>query len=297
MLSNDRDIEASALTASLQTGPANGTLTGPNTDGSFSYTPTGAFTGSDSFTYTLSDGTLTDTVTVNIDVLQPVSISNVATDDIENDPYNDPPEPNPTSPSLYVEQNEEYDNASYLKFSLAGFSGTYTSIDLQLNVQDGYSALPIDQELYLTADTWSESNFGSLPAAGALVTGWQYTGNGLMTVDVASAVQAAVDNGDSEINFVIQGTFDNINFDGGYSSYSSKDDANPALRPTLLFAGGVANHVAPTTSSRAVSTNEDAPYAFSADDFPFSDADSDPFDAVQVDSLPTAGTLMAPELR
>src|SRR4029434_10904861 len=48
-------------------GPANGTLT-LNSDGSFSYTPNADFNGADTFTYNVSDGTLTseESVTINV---------------------------------------------------------------------------------------------------------------------------------------------------------------------------------------------------------------------------------------
>jgi VCBS repeat-containing protein len=69
VLANDSDPEGSTITAKLVTGPAHGTLSfKPN--GSFTYTPNAHFNGSDSFTYTASDGTFsssaaTVTVTVN----------------------------------------------------------------------------------------------------------------------------------------------------------------------------------------------------------------------------------------
>ncbi len=53
------------MTTSLVTGPTNGTLV-LNADGSFTYTPNANYNGTDSFTYTASDGTLTDQATVNI---------------------------------------------------------------------------------------------------------------------------------------------------------------------------------------------------------------------------------------
>ena len=61
VLANDVDNEGDALTATIVRQPVNGTLT-LNTDGSFSYTPDSAFTGSDSFTYTAGDGELTSNV-------------------------------------------------------------------------------------------------------------------------------------------------------------------------------------------------------------------------------------------
>ena len=48
VLGNDTDTESSPLTAVLVTGPANGTLT-LNANGSFTYTPSADYNGSDSF--------------------------------------------------------------------------------------------------------------------------------------------------------------------------------------------------------------------------------------------------------
>src|SRR4029077_1080043 len=55
VLANDSDVDSAALTVSLVSGPAHGTLT-LNADGSFSYTPAANYNGSDSFTYKANDG-------------------------------------------------------------------------------------------------------------------------------------------------------------------------------------------------------------------------------------------------
>ncbi|MEO1331749.1 MAG: Ig-like domain-containing protein, partial [Pseudomonadota bacterium] len=70
VLANDSDVDGDALTAVLGTDVTDGTLT-LNADGSFDYTPDADFNGSDSFTYTVSDGQggtstpATVTITVN----------------------------------------------------------------------------------------------------------------------------------------------------------------------------------------------------------------------------------------
>ena len=51
VLANDTDADGNPLTAVVVTPPAHGTLT-LNSDGSFTYTPTSSFVGSDTFTYT-----------------------------------------------------------------------------------------------------------------------------------------------------------------------------------------------------------------------------------------------------
>jgi VCBS repeat-containing protein len=68
VIDNDTDIDNATLTSTVLDGPDNGTLT-LSSDGSFVYTPNADFNGTDSFTYTLSDGTLTDTATVTITVI------------------------------------------------------------------------------------------------------------------------------------------------------------------------------------------------------------------------------------
>src|SRR5207247_1784016 len=56
VLANDTDVENSALTAALVSGPAHGALV-LNANGSFTYTPTANYSGPDSFTYKANDGT------------------------------------------------------------------------------------------------------------------------------------------------------------------------------------------------------------------------------------------------
>jgi VCBS repeat-containing protein len=68
VLGNDTDIDSSILTAALVVEPQHGTLT-LITDGSFTYTPGPGFSGSDTFTYQVSDATeLSNIATVTIDV-------------------------------------------------------------------------------------------------------------------------------------------------------------------------------------------------------------------------------------
>ena len=73
VLGNDTDIDGNALTAVLVDGPAHGTLA-LSARGSFTYTPAGDWSGTDTFTYKANDGTTESSpVTVTIVV--------VATDD------------------------------------------------------------------------------------------------------------------------------------------------------------------------------------------------------------------------
>ena len=78
VLSNDTDAENNALTVTAVQG-AGGNVGVPtatdqggsvtlNADGSFSYTPAADFSGVDTFTYTVSDGSSTDTATVTVTI-------------------------------------------------------------------------------------------------------------------------------------------------------------------------------------------------------------------------------------
>ncbi len=83
------DVDGDALTASLDSGPSNGSVT-VNPDGTYSYTPDPDFTGTDSFTVLIDDGNGgTDTATVTITVT-PVNDAPVATGDARTTPEDTP---------------------------------------------------------------------------------------------------------------------------------------------------------------------------------------------------------------
>ena len=66
VLANDTDADGDTLTNSTTTNPAHGAVT-VNTDGTITYAPNANYYGTDSFTYTMSDGTATsNTATVTI---------------------------------------------------------------------------------------------------------------------------------------------------------------------------------------------------------------------------------------
>lgn len=69
VLSNDVDVDGDELTATINTQPTNGTVL-LQADGSFVYTPNAEFSGTDMFTYTVSDGiVISDPVTVSVEVI------------------------------------------------------------------------------------------------------------------------------------------------------------------------------------------------------------------------------------
>jgi hypothetical protein len=75
VLSNDSDGDGDTLSAALFTGPTNGTIIF-NPDGTFNYTPNPGFAGTDTFTYSASDGAQAVPATVKINVTNSLPTAN-----------------------------------------------------------------------------------------------------------------------------------------------------------------------------------------------------------------------------
>src|SRR5688572_4342635 len=110
VLANDTDVDDPQITAAVVTSPASGSLT-LNADGSFTYTPNTDFSGSDSFEYQVSDGSLTSnvaTVTITVTTANDAPVAgDDALDAVEDTPRtisvlaNDSdPEASPLTPEL-----------------------------------------------------------------------------------------------------------------------------------------------------------------------------------------------------
>jgi len=80
VLGNDTDVDGPALSATLVSGPAHGTLVF-NTNGSFTYTPNANYFGPDGFTYKASDGSLDSNVADVSLTVNPVNDAPVANAD------------------------------------------------------------------------------------------------------------------------------------------------------------------------------------------------------------------------
>ncbi|SIT16926.1 Regulation of enolase protein 1, concanavalin A-like superfamily [Roseivivax lentus] len=83
LLANDSDPENDTLVITGYTQPTNGTLT-DNLDGTWTYTPGTGYVGDDTFTYSVSDGELTDSATVTVTVQAPSPPSDPFSDDFSS---------------------------------------------------------------------------------------------------------------------------------------------------------------------------------------------------------------------
>lgn len=101
---------AGTLTFATSSDPLNGTLGAIGNDGSVIYTPTSAFTGSDSFTYTASDGTANSsdaTVSITVTASAPAVSSVGSGGAVLHDPFNIP------LAILYLQSKEDSQNGSF----------------------------------------------------------------------------------------------------------------------------------------------------------------------------------------
>jgi VCBS repeat-containing protein len=85
VLGNDSDPDGNPLSAAMGSGPSHGTLT-LKADGSFTYSPASNFTGTDSFSYRASDGTLTSGLTTVTITVNAVSDAPTSADDAYSTP-------------------------------------------------------------------------------------------------------------------------------------------------------------------------------------------------------------------
>ncbi len=204
VLANDTDSDSDPLTATIVAQPTSGTLT-LNADGSFTYTPSANFNGTDTFTYRASDGTVN---------------SPVATVTITVAAVNDPP----------VASNDNYSTAEDTPLTIAvpGVLGNDTDVDgntltaivvtqptsgtLTLNANGSYTYTPstgfngTDTFTYKANDGTADSNTATVTIVVgtanqtpvAVADSYNATEDTTLTVNVASGVLANDTDGNND---------------------------------------------------------------------------------------------------
>lgn len=161
VLSNDSDPESDPITTELGTGPTHGTLT-LNANGSFAYTPTTGYTGTDSFTYRAKDaygksGLATVTLTVTAVNVAPSAAA---------DTYSTPRNTKLTVPAPGVLGNDSDPEASALTATLTTTPASGTVV---LNPNGGLEYTPANGFSGTVTFTYKASD-GSLLSSAATVT-------------------------------------------------------------------------------------------------------------------------------
>ena len=166
------DPETCQLTFAIVTGPTNGTLGAttngactpgsPNSDAaSVTYTPTAGYTGSDSFTYTVNDGTATSAPAMVSLTVSPANPTTLTLTPIA-DSYVSSSNLTGNYGTLTTMKVREGDGSStnpnyrtYLKFDVSGVTGTVSAVTLRIYVTDASANL---ESVYVVGDSsWTET--------------------------------------------------------------------------------------------------------------------------------------------
>jgi len=238
------DVEDCNLTFTITGNPTHGTLGSiganacaagtPNTDtGSVTYTPTSGYTGSDSFTYKVTDGSAQDSTdaTVSITVtggspttitLNPVADAQVnsATANVDKNFGTTNPmrtREDPATPNTY---------RPYYQFNVPTFSGTVQSVKLRLYVTTASSAMT--QSVYLVGNGWTETgltwnNAPALPGS-SIGSGIAGTANAYVEFTLTTPITS-----NSTISFALKSS-------GTTSVYfSSREDATNKPQLVIVY--------------------------------------------------------------
>ena len=314
VLGNDSDIEGDPLTAVLVSGPSKGSLT-LNANGSFSYTPSANFTGTDSFRYQASDGTsnsnvATVTITVNPINDAPTAVNNtygVSEDntlnvaapgvlgndnDVDGDPLTAILVSSPANGSLTFNANGSFSYTPNLNFN-GNDSFTYQNSDglLQSNLATvTITVNAVNDAPVAAGDSYvvAEDNTLTVGAPGVLVNDSDVEGDPLVAILVGGPANGSV-------SLFANGSFNytpNANFTGTDSfSYRASDGPLSSNLATVTITVTAVND-APTAVDDAYGVNENltlnvpTPGVLTND----TDVDGDPITAVLVTG-PSNGLL------
>ena len=314
LLANDSDPEGDAMSAILVSGPANGTVT-LNADGSFVYTPTAEFNGTDSFTYKVSDGSAESaeaTVTINVNSVNdaPVAANDeYSTDedvaltiaapgilsndsDIDGDALSAIMVSGPTNGTVTVNTDGSFTYTPNADFTgVDGFSYQVSDgAELSDVATVTINVCPVNDAPAAADDSFStdEDTTLNIAAPGVLVNDSDVDGDPISAILVSGPA-----NGTLTLN--ADGSFDytpNADFNGADSFvYKVSDGSTESGEATVSITVNPVND-APSATDDAYSTDEDTALTIDAPGVLGNDTDpeGDPLSATIVDS-PTNGTV------
>lgn len=185
------DSEGDPLIYGLGNGPQHGTLT-INPDGTYSYTPAPGYSGSDSFTYTVSDGTNISTYTVTVTV-EPAKLPQEPAPPLEVDPAAPPPS-EPTDPWQPPSASD-------------GISAGSSPISDVMDDLDGTANLSVRAPIGSVVNSIRSLNgIGSLPEDSPVLYAANQIGDWVESGRMIDEVTAGFFKGGSNIHLARQGT-------------------------------------------------------------------------------------------
>ncbi|MHC5068636.1 MAG: Ig-like domain-containing protein [Planctomycetota bacterium] len=270
VLSNDSDADGDALSAVLVADVSNGSLS-LSADGSFTYTPTAGFSGSDSFSYQANDGSASSNVVVvdlTVTASQAPGTIELSPSAVVLVPAATPADPGGTSgtyvlrerkatklePNLHISGFANFDLSAVSSFNPAAGDTAEVSLLAQdnLNTSNGadlylaqvtggsWDALSLPQYSWGTAS--SDSSIGAGPGSQVrevlFISNVQsLVANSVHTVDVTAIVDAWINGGEANHGIAL------------YLSDASQGFGFDQLSLSVTTAGG--GNVAPTITSTA----------------------------------------------
>jgi len=243
VLANDTDADSNPLTASVVTGPTQGTLS-LNPNGTFTYTPAANYNGTDSFTYKANDGTVdgnTATVTITITAVNdsPIAVNDSYTLLEDANPFN------PGSSGRILLNDSDSDTAANQLTAVLVTGPTRGTLTLALNGSFAYRPTANyngpDSFTYKVTDGNSDSNVATVSLTITAVNDAPVAQNNAYTTDKNLPITVAApgvlgndtdNDGDTLTAAVV------TNPSTGSVSFSS--DGSFTFTPGLNFVGAVA---------------------------------------------------------
>jgi len=269
VLSNDTDVENSALTAVVVSGVSHGSLT-LNANGSFTYTPAANYNGPDSFSYKANDGSLDSnvaTVTLNVAAVNDAPVAAV-------DSYNATEDTTLTISSNGVLSNDtDVDGNTLTAVLVAGPSHG----SLTLNSDGTFTYTPAanyngtDSFTYKANDGTANSNVVTVSlnvaavndAPVAVVDSYNATEDTTLTINAPGVLSNDTDVDSATLTAVLVGNVSHgsltLNADGSFS-YTPASNYNGPDSFTYKANDGTANSNVVTVTLNVAAVN-DAPVA------------------------------------
>jgi hypothetical protein len=235
------DVETCSLTFSIVSGPTHGALgaigdnacsgSGPSTDSAtVTYTPTTGYSGGDSFTYRVFDGTdfsppATATLTVTASS-QTITVP-VAFDAHVNSANTGTNYGNLTPIRTREDSTGANTYRPYFQFNVPAFSGSVTSVKLRLFVATASSA--VTQSVFLVGNGWTETgvNWTNAPVLPASSIGSAVAGTAGVYVEFTLTTPIA---SNTTYSFALKSS-------GSSSVYFNSDDS-ATNKPELVIVTG-----------------------------------------------------------
>jgi VCBS repeat-containing protein len=304
---NDSDIENDGLTVQIVGDPAHGQVT-VNGDGTVTYTPVGTYSGTDSFTYRVSDGQAqSNLATVTINVSGATNTAPVAYDDSVS-----ATEDTPLDINVLTNDTDAEGNA----LSATVVAGPSHGV-LTVNPDGSFHYTPDanyhgpDEFTYRASDGQLESGIATVSITVASVNDVPVAQDDTARIipNQAGTIDVLANDSDADVEDTLtpvlvdgpaHGTLV-LNGDGSFTytpdadyvgtdsfTYRASDGTAQSSIATVNIL--VATNLPPTATSSTVTGTEDTPYVFTWSDFQIADTDSTTLGVV-IDSSPSSGCL------